>query len=167
MLAIILIIVIFVLFFLLTKIESLEKDTTLNQISGATETNLLPLQATNITQNNIQYLHKAIFSQILVSIIPIRISIIEFFQMEGDYPSQFEDMGLNREEMKSGKYIRDIRLGTNGKIIIKATEQLGDDITIIYAVKEVMGGLNIEWQCKTNYQQSKLYFCEQLKLNSF
>ncbi len=166
-----LLIVLLVLFFLLGKVQILEKNTVPSISIAEPLSNPLRSQglSNTTTQNNTPYVHKAIFAQILVSIMPIRIAMREHYYMQGEYPSQLKDMGLNRKDMSSGKYIRDIRLGDQrkGELIIKTTEQLGKNIYISFAPIEVMGGLNIEWQCKTNYQQAKLYACEQVDSKAF
>ncbi len=163
--AVILLGVILILVFLLGRVKTIEQSTAPIRMTTEkplnTSSDNVQISTPN-TQISTHYLHKAMFSHIFVSTMPIKILMIEYFQVNGDFPNKFNDMGLRQEEMKSEKYIKSVRLGTKGKIIIKATEQLGKNIIITLAPKEVMGGLNIEWQCKTNYQQSKLYNCEQI-----
>jgi hypothetical protein len=157
--AVILLGVILILVFLLGRVKTIEQSTPSTRVVITEK----PLNTpSNNTQINTHYLHKAMFSHIFVSTMPIKILMIEYFQVNGDFPNKFNDMGLRQEEMKSEKYIESVRLGTKGKIIIKATEKLGKNIIITLVPKEVMGGLNIEWLCKTNYQQSKLYNCDQI-----
>ncbi len=111
--------------------------------------------------NDRSYLHHGIFERILKSMSPVKRSVEEFFKNRWEYPTYFVEMKLNKEKLKSKRYMRDIWLKKQGKIVIKATERLGDDIYIILTPIANMEGSTIRWQCETNYQQSTLRVCEQ------
>ena len=106
------------------------------------------------------YKNTATITNIFHSIMPIKVSVMEYFVDRGEFPIQLEDMGMNSAEMKT-KDIQNIRIGEQGRIIIQFSEALGEDVYMILTPKNVMGGFGgMEWTCKSNYPHHKSHGCQ-------
>jgi len=95
-------------------------------------------------------------AQILQSVTPIQMMVVQHYQYQGTYPSSLDELGLERKEMSSGLYIRDMELDEDGNILIEASSEIGNDIFVNLEHEETMGGLQTVWRCKTNLEKSAL-----------
>lgn len=102
---------------------------------------------------------------VLVAITPIKVMLMEFYADKGDYPETLEQIGLDRNEMKTGKGINDLIL-EKGSIIVKLDESVGDNIILVLSPEVTMGGMRTEWQCKTNFS-GNLGNCKKVKGNQY
>lgn len=98
-----------------------------------------------------QFRAKANLASVMASIVPIRLMMMEYYYGEGEFPKKLDEIGLDRNELRTGKGIDDLILGDKGSIIVKLDEKIGNDLIIKLSPKMAMGGLNLEWKCQTNF----------------
>ena len=98
-----------------------------------------------------QFRAKANIANVMASIVPIRIMMMEYYQGEGEFPQKLDEIGLDRNEMRTEKGIDDLILGEKGSIIVKLDEKIGDGLIIKLSPKTAMGGLSLKWECQTNF----------------
>ena len=96
------------------------------------------------------YRVKAQLANLLATISPIKIMLIEYYMNEGQYPKTLNDIGLERSEMKAAKGINDLILTEDGSILVKLDKSLGESHIMMLSPKFVMGGMKVEWQCKVS-----------------
>jgi len=121
----------------------------------------------SVTPNYAVFFKQSVFAQVLASISPIKILMIEYYYMTGKYPSTFEEIGLKRTDMSSGKYIDDMVIGEKGALIVKPTQELGDGVIIALIPKETMGGMSMEWDCETSYSDSIPFPCNKISSDKY
>jgi len=106
--------------------------------------------------SNRMFVQASQLAQILSSVTPIQMMVLQYYQYEGRYPSSLDEIGLNRADMATGQYIDDLELDQDGNILIAASAELGEDIFVNLEHEETMGGLQTVWKCKTNLNKSAL-----------
>ena len=113
-----------------------------------------------------QFRAKANLTSVMASIIPIRLMMMEYYHGEGEYPQKLDEIGLDRNEMRTEKGIDDLILGEKGSIIVKLDEKIGDDLIIKLSPKTAMGGLSLKWECQTNFP-GYVNGCKKINANKY
>ena len=111
------------------------------------------------TPDNRPYVQASIVADILASIAPVRMMMMEYRMSEGVFPSRLEEIGLSRADMRTGRHIDDLILGDDGAIMVKAVDALAPDAYVVMSPRETMGGLNMEWHCATTVDLGRLVPC--------
>lgn len=112
-------------------------------------------QITNIQSNSITpdysgYVLAAKISQAFALLQSVKIRSTMHYQMNGDWPTKVEDLGLKKEETGDGQYIEQFRFGDQGAIVALLDKQFGDSSVLSISPVSVMGGMHTRWQCTTN-----------------
>ena len=109
----------------------------------------------------------ASFTQLVAAVSSIKMQVIGFYQGNGKFPGRLEDIGLRANDMKTSSYIRDLKLGTNGEILIKGNEVMGLDTIVVLKPVLTLGGSSIEWQCSTNIDVDNIDYCKKKQTLTF
>ncbi|KHD09619.1 hypothetical protein PN36_33715 [Candidatus Thiomargarita nelsonii] len=125
------------------------------------------VESNSVTPNYNVFFKKSVFAQVLASMSAIKPLVMEYYSMTGKYPSTFEEIGLKRTDMSSGKYIDDMVIGKKGELIVKPSQELGDGVIIALVPKETMGGMSMEWDCETSYSDSILFPCNKISSDKY
>jgi hypothetical protein len=75
---------------------------------------------------------------------------LQLFQMNGDWPSDLNQIGMNEGETSDGQYIDRVRLGNEGAILVSLSEEFGEERELKIFPKSIMSGTAFKWQCLTN-----------------
>ena len=104
---------------------------------------------------------RAELSNVLATLSPIRMRLIEYYAYAGKWPNSLADIDLKASEMTSS-HIDKITLSDIGgnKRGIKAylNQSFGEDKRLILMPKSVMGGTSFEWQCFANFNKQSLSY---------
>ena len=119
-----------------------------------TPTQAMPKQvivpANTSSQNYSGYMLVAKFSQVFSLITPIRLRMMERYSNYGKWPTELEQIRMSEDDTSDGQYIDNLRLGSNGEIIVALNKEFGNNKILKLYPKSVLGGTNIRWKCNTN-----------------
>lgn len=96
------------------------------------------------------YVRAAEFVQVIVLLQPLKITMNEYYMMNGEWPSSLKKIRLTPEEMTDGQYLDKVRLGKGGLIFAYLSNKFGKDRYISLQPVSIMGGMNTRWDCNTN-----------------
>ena len=111
---------------------------------------ILNIQSNNITPDYGGYVLAAKISQAFALLQSVKIRTTMHYQMNGDWPTKVEDLGLKKEETGDGQYIEQFRFGEKGAIVALLDKQFGDSRVLSINPISVMGGMHMRWVCRTN-----------------
>lgn len=89
------------------------------------------------------------------ALTPIRIMTMDYHSVNGDWPTQLSDIGLDKDNMKSST-VDSVKMGGNGDFAAELNESFGDNKLIVFRPESVMGGTSIEWKCFANFTSEQL-----------
>jgi len=104
---------------------------------------------------------RAELSNVLATLSPIKMRLIEYYAYAGKWPNSLADIDLKASEMTSSHIdkmtLSDIGGNTRG---IKAylNPSFGENKRLILMPKSVMGGTSFEWQCFANFNKKSLVY---------
>jgi hypothetical protein len=98
------------------------------------------------------YKQSAAFMQALSLMSTFKMYIMEYYMMEGSYPTSLKSIGLKPEDMKTSSHLSDLTISSNGGIYALGNEDMGTDKVILLQPKQTMGGHYMEWDCSTNLE---------------
>ncbi len=101
------------------------------------------------------YFVQSQLAQVFSSIMPIKLSMTEYFMVSGRWPEKLQDMRFNPADMTSS-LIDATELDRQGRLNIKLNKQFGENKAIWLYPKMVMGGTQIEWLCYANFPKNIL-----------
>lgn len=93
---------------------------------------------------------RAAFFQALGSLSPLRMNVVEYLQMNGDWPASLTDLRLDPKTMTSAD-IQSVEVSKGGVIRVRLGASLGKDKQIQLTPMQVMGGRQVEWACAANF----------------
>jgi hypothetical protein len=108
------------------------------------------LPVVNTTADYSGYLRAAQLAEVYSLLQPLKITMLEYYMMNGDWPSSLADIRLKPEEMTDGRYLDKVRLGKNGEIMAYLSDTFGKDKKLSLAPRSIMGGMQTRWECSTN-----------------
>ncbi len=91
-------------------------------------------------------------SQVLSSLQGIKTQVHQYWMINGEWPQQLEQIGLDFQEMSSTE-INSVQLGLDGAIIASLSETFGDAKMVALSPQIVMGGTSMEWRCATTFTE--------------
>jgi hypothetical protein len=97
----------------------------------------------NTTADYNGYMRAAQLAQVIALLQPLKITMSQYFSMNGEWPASLE-------QMTGGQYLDKVRLGDNGRIIAYLSDIFGRDRVLSLQPKSVMGGMHTRWDCVTN-----------------
>ncbi|MDH5473201.1 MAG: pilin [Gammaproteobacteria bacterium] len=97
-----------------------------------------------------EYVQAAKLANIMAMITPVRMHVMQFYNMNGDWPANLGDVGLDTDTMTDGENIETVKLDKNGEIRVLLTKAYGNGKFISLKPRSIMGGTNIKWDCSTN-----------------
>lgn len=104
---------------------------------------------------------RAELSNVLATLSPIKMRLIEYYTYAGKWPKSLADIDLKVSEMTSS-HIDKIALSdiSGNKRAIKAylNQSFGEDKRLILMPKSVMGGTSFEWECFANFNKQSLSY---------
>lgn len=105
---------------------------------------------------NRSYVQKANMANALVLVNPIKMSMLEYYQYSGSWPSSFEQLGLKESEMSDGDLIDRVVLGKDGEVKVMLGKKFG--VKKYYKINPefIMGGMNMKWICVTNMPRNEV-----------
>ena len=104
----------------------------------------------NTTADYSGYLRTAQLAEVYSLLQPIKITMMEYYMMNGEWPSSLLDIRLKPEEMTDGQYLDKVRLGKNGQILAYLSHTFGKNKMLSLAPRSIMGGMQTRWDCTTN-----------------
>jgi hypothetical protein len=104
----------------------------------------------NTTADYSGYLRAAQLAEVYSLLQPLKMTMLEYYMMNGDWPSSLADIRLKPEEMTDGRYLDKVRLGKNGEIMAYLSDTFGKDKKLSLAPRSIMGGMQTRWECSTN-----------------
>ena len=104
----------------------------------------------NTTADYSGYLRAAQLTEVYSLLQPLKMTMLEYYMMNGDWPSSLADIRLKPEEMTDGRYLDKVRLGKNGEIMAYLSDTFGKDKKLSLAPRSIMGGMQTRWECSTN-----------------
>ena len=104
----------------------------------------------NSTADYSGYLRTAQLAEVYALLQPIKITMMEYYMMRGEWPSSLMDIKLKPEEMTDGQYLDKVRLGNNGQILAYLSNTFGNNKILSLAPRSIMGGMQTRWDCTTN-----------------
>ena len=104
----------------------------------------------NTTADYSGYLRTAQLAEVYSLLQPIKITMMEYYMMNGEWPSSLADIRLKPEEMTDGQYLDKVRLGKNGQILAYLSNTFGKNKMLSLAPRSIMGGMQTRWDCTTN-----------------
>jgi len=104
----------------------------------------------NSTADYSGYLRTAQLAEVYALLQPIKITMMEYYMMNGEWPSSLVDIRLKPEEMTDGQYLDKVRLGKNGQILAYLSHTFGKNKMLSLAPRSIMGGMQTRWDCTTN-----------------
>ena len=104
----------------------------------------------NTTADYSSYLRAAQLAEVYSLLQPLKMTMLEYYMMNGDWPSSLADIRLKPEEMTDGRYLDKVRLGKNGEIMAYLSDTFGKDKKLSLAPRSIMGGMQTRWECSTN-----------------
>lgn len=104
----------------------------------------------NTTADYSVYMRAAQLAQVLALLQPLKITMSQYYAMNGEWPSSLEQINLKPEQMTDGQYLDSVGLGDNGRIIAFLSAVFGRDRILSLEPKSVMGGMHTRWDCVTN-----------------
>lgn len=104
----------------------------------------------NTTADYSGYLRTAQLAEVYSLLQPLKMTMLEYYMMNGEWPSSLSDIRLKAEEMTDGQYLDKVRLGKNGQIIAYLSDTFGKYKMLSLAPRSIMGGMQTRWECSTN-----------------
>ena len=104
----------------------------------------------NTTADYSGYLRTAQLAEVYSLLQPLKMTMMEYYMMNGEWPSSLADIRLKPEEMTDGQYLDKVRLGKNGQIIAYLSDTFGKNRMLSLAPRSIMGGMQTRWDCSTN-----------------
>lgn len=104
---------------------------------------------------------RAELSNVLATLSPIKMRLIEYYAYAGKWPKSLADIDLKVSEMTSSHIDKIVLSDIGGnKRAIKAylNQSFGKDKRLILMPKSVMGGTSFEWQCFANFNKQSLSY---------
>jgi|GEM_PF-5776880 len=103
-----------------------------------------------VTPDYSGYVQLAKLSNVLAMMTPIKIRVMQYYQMHGNWPDKLEAIGYDASEMTDGENIKSITLRSSGEIRAHLMPSFGNSKFIALKSRSVMGGSTIKWLCNTN-----------------
>lgn len=128
----------------------LQKNTTLKNLESASE---YPAEEAGGMLSNLVFQSR--FAQALNASTVLKLSVTEYYTYRGQWPSSLEDLNLDPAAMTSSQ-IDATEVSDNGKIRFQLNAEFGENKEIWLYPKEVMGGMQIEWACYSNFPAKML-----------
>ena len=127
-----------------------QKKTTLKNLESASE---YPADEAGGMLSNLVFQSR--FAQALSATSILKLSVIEYYTYRGQWPSSLQDLNLDPATMTSSQ-IDATEIGEQGKIRFQLNADFGENKEIWLYPKEVMGGMQIEWACYSNFPAKML-----------
>ena len=108
----------------------------------------IPVDNTNADYSG--YVRTAQLTEVYSLLMPIKMTMTEYYMLNGEWPSTFKQINLKAEEMTDGHYLDRVRLGENGRIVAYLSSTFGKNKLLSLAPKSIMGGTQTRWECTTN-----------------
>ncbi len=96
------------------------------------------------------YVRAAQLAEVYSLLMPIKMTMTEYYMLNGEWPSSLDQINLKAEEMTDGRYLEKVRLGDDGRIYAYLSETFGKNRLLSLAPKSIMGGTQTRWECSTN-----------------
>jgi hypothetical protein len=104
----------------------------------------------NTTADYSGYVRTAQLAEVYSLLQPLKMTILEYYIMNGEWPSSLADIRLKPEEMTDGQYLDKVRLGKDGQILAYLSNTFGKNKMLSLAPRSIMGGMQTRWDCTTN-----------------
>ncbi len=104
----------------------------------------------NTTADYSGYVRSAQLAEVYSLLQPLKMTMLEYYMMNGEWPSSLADIRLKPEEMTDGQYLDKVRLGKNGQILAYLSGTFGKNKMLSLAPRSIMGGMQTRWDCTTN-----------------
>ena len=126
------------------------KTTTLKNLEGSAE---FPEDDSGSVISKLVFQSR--FTQALSSSAVLKLSVTQYYTYQGKWPSSLEEIGLDPSEMTSAQ-IKATEMGDEGRIRFQLSDDFGERKEIWLYPKQVMGGMQVEWSCYSNFPPSML-----------
>jgi len=104
----------------------------------------------NTTADYSGYVRTAQLTEVYSLLMPIKMTMTEYYMLNGEWPSSLEQINLKPDDMTDGQYLDKVRLGDNGRILAFLSHTFGKNKLLSLAPKSIMGGMQTRWECTTN-----------------
>lgn len=104
----------------------------------------------NATADYSGYLRASQLAEVYSLLQPLKITMMEYYMMNGQWPATLADIRLKPEEMTDGQYLEKVRLGKDGQILAYLSDTFGKNKLLSLAPRSIMGGMQTRWDCTTN-----------------
>ena len=101
------------------------------------------------------YRQAANLAQALSSLTPTKMLVSEYYLINGRWPGNLEQLGLDSRSMHNQQISR-VTLLPGGGIRAALSELFGSGKRLTLRPKEAMGGTQLEWSCKVNLPAATL-----------
>ncbi|MEW8026513.1 MAG: pilin [Candidatus Thiodiazotropha sp.] len=89
-------------------------------------------------------------TQVLSLLAPIKMAVIDFYMVNGNWPETPQAMGFNQDNLRSSQ-IDQVLMGDKGTIVTWLSNNFGTEKKLVLAPVPVMDGTSFEWQCLANF----------------
>lgn len=96
-----------------------------------------------------RFARAARLAQVVQTLTPLRITLMEHFQYNGEWPASIEDLGLDPNRLHA-RGIEKVELLPGGGIRAHLSAEFGAGRTLDLIPAEEMDGLSMRWNCRTN-----------------
>lgn len=104
----------------------------------------------NATADYSGYMRASQLAQVYSLLQPLKMTMMEYYMMNGQWPASLADIRLKPEEMTDGQYLEKVRLGKDGQILAYLSDTFGKNKMLSLAPRSIMGGMQTRWDCTTN-----------------
>lgn len=130
--------------------QSTANSATMNHLNASSAAQAVASTLNQSTADYSGYVKAAKLSQVMSLLMPVRMRMNEYRSIHGEWPDEMKDIKLKAGEMNDGEFIEAVKLGKDGKIFAFLDSKFGSDKLLSYAPREIMGGMNMRWECLSN-----------------
>lgn len=127
-----------------------QKTTTLKNLESASE---YPAEEAGGLLSNMVFQSR--FAQVLSVSSVLKLSMTEYYIYRGQWPDSLEDLKLDPSSMTSSQ-ITATEISGQGRIRLQLNSEFGENKEVWLYPREVMGGMQIEWACYSNFPAKML-----------
>lgn len=96
------------------------------------------------------YVYYAYTASVLSTLTRLRYSMAEYYTLEGRFPENLAELGLDAAAMSDGDKIRAVHIDSQGRIVADLSAKAGENKHLILAPGITMDGTHISWKCETD-----------------
>jgi len=89
-------------------------------------------------------------AQVMAAITPLKVVLLEYYQMEGRWPRSFREVGIDPDSLHQSGIIKGIELEPNGSLWVDISPGFSQGDYLRFFAQPAMGGMAINWKCASS-----------------